>query len=137
MSDTIQLGGGAVLQAGPAAVDDCGSFPAGATSIPLQLLPVAKGYVVTTGRQLYNLSSPSAFTTLPGVGALGPVTKAHTLYLRCLSPFEIRITNATDGTTKVNYVMGLFLQELTQGQEVVLVEAMGAGQLELLAAGNA
>jgi hypothetical protein len=137
VGNSIQLGGGAVLQAGPALVDDTGSFPGGASSVPLSLLPSFKGYVVSSGVlfQNINVASPS-FQALPGVGASSAVTRAHTVYARSTANMVLRLTYAGDAVTKLLYLYGMWLQETPTGSEITLVEAQGVGSLEFLAVGN-
>ena len=75
-------------------------FPSGEALVAMDLLPPLKGYIVTTGRQLYNINSPSAFAPIPGVGTNGPVTQGHTLYMRSNGPFLVQLTmTGVDGGT--------------------------------------
>lgn len=136
MSEIIQLGAGAVIQAGPGDVVDQGTFPSDVASIPLSLVGAIKPYIVSTGVQLYNWNT-TLFTALPGVGSAGPVTQAHTLYMRTVVYMKVRLTYQNDASPHITYVLGMLLLEFDPGNNpVVLVEAIGAGQLQMLAVGN-
>jgi hypothetical protein len=135
VQDTIQLGE-ATLLAGPSEVCEGDTFPAGGTTIPLALLGTWKPYVVDSGRQLYNVASPAAFVPLNGVGASGPVTQAHTLYLRVLAPVQVQLTYFGVVSAQVVYLSGLLLVEPDPAHPVTAVAVMGTAQVEFLAVGN-
>jgi hypothetical protein len=132
--EVIQLGN-ATLQAGPASSSADSPFPSGQATIPLALFPIAKSYSVGTGPQLQNVSSPNAPVALPGIGASGPVTQAHTLYLRTQVPMVVSLTKNGGSAQTVN-VLGLLLVEFDPNNPLVALAVQGTGQVEFLAVGN-
>lgn len=135
MAEVIQLQP-ATLMAGPSTSNDGSVFPSGNTIIPLDLAPAQKPYVVSTGRQLPMVQSPSGFQALAGIGATSSVTQAHTVYVRTQAPFMFRVTYLGDATPKVRYTSGLWMEEADPSHPIVLLEAQGTGQVEYLAVGN-
>jgi hypothetical protein len=134
MSGNAQLSGELVVNPGI----DAGSFPAGISNVPLSLLPCSKPFVVSTGDQVANVNNVS-LAPVGGVGASGPVTNAHTLYLRTAAPMKVQLTLNNDGsgtTTETLNVNGTLLIETATGYEVQGVEVLGVGVLEYLAIGN-
>ncbi len=137
MPEAIQLVN-AQLTAGPPTAGDGSVFPSGQALIAMDLLPPQKPYGVTTGRQLFNVSSSNAFTTLPGVGSAGPVAQGHTLYLRSNAPFlvELTMTGVDGGAPQQLSVNGTLVLELNPNNPLTLLQVQGAGQLEVLIVGN-
>lgn len=133
-SEAIQLTN-AQLQAGPQTVSDGSAFPAGQATIPLALLPTQKPYVVL-GSATLNLQSPLAYVPLSAVGATGPVTQAHTLYVRSNAPIQLQLTYLGDSTPHTTYLMGLLVLEADPSHPIVAVAAQGAAFVESLAVGN-
>jgi len=87
---------GAQVVGGPQASGG-GSFPTGVKTIQLPFNPDPLGYSVETGDVL-QLQSPSAFVTVPGVGAApGPVTQGLALLLSVNVPIKVRMTMADPG----------------------------------------
>jgi hypothetical protein len=135
LAEVIQLQP-ATLMAGPSTSNDGSVFPSGNTIIPLDLIPVQKPYVVSTGRQLPTVQSSGGFTALSGVGAGQSVTQAHTVYVRTQSPFMFRVTYLGDAVPKVRYTSGLWIEEVDPTHPVTLLEVQGTGQVEYLCVGN-
>jgi hypothetical protein len=135
---TTQASLTAELVAGPASVSD-NPFPSGVTTIPFGLNPPAKQYNVDTGKNVATVNSPSAFVALGGVGALGPVTQGHTLYIRTIQPMTIRETTAVPSSADnvvVYPLNGVTIREYPADHYLKLIEVEGAGQIEYWAAGN-
>jgi hypothetical protein len=124
------------LVAGPPTVGDGSSFPAGQSVIPLDLVQVQKSYAVTTGRQLQNISSPSAYVVLPQLGSTGAVTQAHTLYMRSVAPFLVQLTQFGLTALQTLKLNGLLILEVDPAAYVTAIQVQGSGQLEWLAVGN-
>jgi hypothetical protein len=135
MNGNAQLSGTLIVNPGI----DAGSFPAGISNVPLSLLPCSKPFAVSTGDQVANVNNV-ALAALGGIGAGGPVTKAHTLYLRSAAAMQVQLTLSNDGTgttTATVNVNGTMLIETATGYEVQGVSVLGVGVLEYLALGNA
>lgn len=135
MSEAVQLAPGSALLAGPLVVSDGSAFPGSTSTVPLALQPPQKPYAVTSGVLLFTISSLS-FVVIPAVGAVGPVTQAHTVYVRSLGPIQLRLTYLGDASPGITYLSGLAVIEVDPSRAVTKIEALGAGQLEVFAAGN-
>lgn len=115
-----------------------GSFPVGASSVPITLTPSPKPLVVDTGVMKRNLASPAAYVTLSGVGATDTVTQGSFLYLRTNAPMLLRLTTfnpAGASVVSVFPVLGLFVTEFDPSRYLTLVEIQGTGVVEYLAGG--
>lgn len=138
MTDQIQIEG--QLTAGPqSACEGTGGFPGSTSVVPLALSGGCCGgkpYTNSTGPQLLQFNNTVTSVALNGVGAGGPVTKAHTVYIRTSAP--ILFTFAFDGVgpTSDVYVYGLFLLEVDPTHCITAVAAKGAATIEYLAVGN-
>jgi hypothetical protein len=124
----------ATLLAGPTTVTD-NQFPSGTTNLPFGLNPPQKAYNVDTGVMVANVISPVAFVALGGVGPGGSVTQAQTLYVRTLTPVQVRLTYLGDVTPKIRYLGGATLEEADPAHPITLVEVMGSATVEYYAAG--
>lgn len=133
MGEAVQLQG-ATLAAGPTVVSDGSQFPSGSTTIPFALNPAQKPYVVETGRVLPTVNTANAYQIMQGIGTGGPVTQAHTLYVRVAAPMKIRITQ--NGVTNVVLLNGVLLLEFDPSNPMTLLEINGSGQVEYAAWGN-
>jgi hypothetical protein len=114
-----------------------GSFPSGVTNIPFGLNPPCngKGYSVTTGVQVANVASPSAYASLGGIGSGGPVTHCTTLYLRVVTAVSVQLTFANSTTIILPGVFGLLLLESAAGDEITGVAVEGTATVEYAAFG--
>lgn len=133
---TLTLSGS--LTAGPSAAVD-NQFPSGVTSVPFGLNPGNKPYNVDTGRNVANVLSPSAYAALGGIGTLGPVTQAVTLYLRTTTPLTIRLTTAVPSSADLLSVLplnGILILEFPSDHYLKLVEVQGSGTVEYYVSGN-
>lgn len=135
MGDAIQFSN-AQLLAGPQVLSDGSAFPSSVSTVSLALQPPIKGFVTTTGVQLYNLSSPSSPMAIPGIGSNGPVTQAHTLHVRSQSPLQVLVTYLNDATAHTSYTLGELLIEADPAHPIVAVSIQGSGPVEVLAVGN-
>ncbi len=125
------------LLAGPAKGSSAG-FPTGLVNAEFTLRPSSKGAAVSV-YDVRNLSSPSGFLTLRGVGAGETVTQATTLYLRTESPMQVRLTydDGSGGSrTATLDVEGLCILEAPSTKFIKLLEASGVGVVEYFASGN-
>lgn len=128
------------LTAGPAIVTDT-TFPGAVSTVSLTSTPEPKPSQVCSGVKARNVNSPNAFIALSGVGPTDDVTQGDTLYFRCRSPMQIRVTFANplvpmSPLVSVLPVNGTVLLEVPQNQYITLVEVQGVGQVEYLASGQ-
>ena len=86
----------------------------------------------------YNLQSPSSYHVMSGVGVTDTVTKANFLYLASNASMKLRLTIIDSPANLVSetYFSGLFIQEFTETNALVLVEVKGTGTLQMIATGN-
>ena len=126
-----------VVACAPASSGD-GGPPRGSTNIPFQTTPDPKDATVSTGDMSCNVNSPSSYTTLPGVGALGPVTQGTFLSLFTEGPMLVRTTtyNAGGNVIAVEPVSGMKIVEYDPAAYLVLVEVQGTGPVEYFASGT-
>lgn len=115
----------------------CG-VPGGALSVPLALSPHPKQSCVSASgaRQV---SSPSAYVQLSGVGDTDTVTKANTVYLKTNSPMMIKLTfdNSPDADIESEFPLyGIHLSECGDTKYLKKIEVKGSGTVELVASGN-
>lgn len=125
------------LQAGPAKSSDS-AFPSGLVNASFTLKPSTKSAPVSV-YDVRNLSSPSAFVQLRGVGTSETVTQANTLYLRTDAAMTVRLTydDGAGGSVVATFpVEGLFIVEASLSKFIKLVEAQGVGVVEYFASGN-
>lgn len=128
MPGTIQLVGELLATPGCS-----GSFPAGITTITLGVNPcTGKPYTNATGDMQVTVNA-STYETLQGIGT-GGVAAANVLYMRSVSPMQVRLTLA-DASQPVLFPSGTLLFEAQAGKEVTKVEVIGSGNLEYFAAG--
>lgn len=116
----------------------CG-FPNGAVSIPLGLSPSPKQSVVRSGPDVRQVSSPSAYVQLTGVGSSDAVTRGNTVYLKTNSPFMVRATfdNTPDADIEAEFpVSGVWVLESGDTKYLKKVEVKGSGSVEFLVSGN-
>jgi hypothetical protein len=116
-----------------------GTFPTSQDVISLSLTPSPKQAAVMTSGLQVNLNSPSAYVTLPGIGAGGVVQQCVMLYLRSDTNVMLRLTfnDPAGGADIVSVVplCGMKLEEYQQNGYLKLLEAKGAARLEYAAAG--
>lgn len=134
----LQLNGSLVVA--PPMVTDT-TFPESTSTISLTCTPSPKPSQVCSGAKQRNANSPNAFITLSGVGPADDVTQADTLYFRCRSPMQIRLTfynpiNPSAPVVSVTPVNGTYFAEYPQNQYLTLLEVQGSGQIEYLASGQ-
>jgi len=134
------------LSAGPTVSGD-GGFPASSCSAPLSLSVVPKPYLAACPVLSQTIASPSAYVTLPCIGAGGPVVNADTIYVKCDGPCALRLT-FDDGTgagttfTSVVPLQGAFLCEPPSqsvsgvGGFCTKVELQGSATVEYYASGQ-
>jgi len=123
--------------------DASGSFPAGATTIPLALSPSPKSLAVDTGVVKRTVTSSSSPATLSGVGAADTVTQGSFLYLRSNAPMLVTLTqnNPAGGTTVAVLAVGsstgggLLVMEFDPTRYLVGLSAQGSGTIEYLVGG--
>ena len=115
-----------------------GSFPSGITNVNFGLYPPCNGkaYSVSTGVQVANVNSPSAYAPLGGIGSGGPVTHCNTLYLRTTTAVNVQITFATSATATIPGLLGALLLESGVGDEITGVAIEGSATVEYAAFGN-
>lgn len=130
MGNTVNLSGAIV--AGPLGAGDC--VPNGAYTAPLSASKSAAAMM--SGAPTVN--SPSAFVTLPGVGAGGLVTRGDFLFVRSQSKIILRLTTVGDSgdVLSVIYLQGTFIQQFPDSNYLKLLEAQGVGAIEFLVTGN-
>jgi len=126
--------------AGPPAAGD--SFPGSQLNVPLQFISggqAGKGYGVATGVLTRLVQSPLAFVPLQGVGPTDTVTKGDTLYFKCDSPMDLRVTQDDGvGGTTIHLepgVHGVLLKEFSTIKPLVLLEVQGTGKMEYYISG--
>jgi hypothetical protein len=116
------------------------TLPRGNINIPIQLTPSTKQFQCQSGDQFYNLQANGSPQVLQGlVGGTGPVTQGLFLYLSCVAPLEIVITqvNPAGGTvTQTEFLQGIMIKEVNPLAPITQVTAQGVGQLEAFCAGN-
>ena len=125
----------ATLIAAPAQSTDQ-QFPSGTTTIPFVTTPSPKTYNVDTGRNTAQVNSPSSFVALQGLGANGPVTQAHTVYIRTSVPMNVRLTYQGGSALGPLPIQGVFFLEVPPATPLTLVEIEGSGTVEYYFAGN-
>jgi hypothetical protein len=126
----------ATLTAAPAQATDQ-TFPSGTTTIPFATTPDPKTYTNDTGRNnVSNFASPSSYTALAGLGTAGPVTQAHTLYVRTANPMMMQLTFQGGSALDPIQIQGVFFMEFPPNLPLVLVEMQGVGAIEYYFAGN-
>lgn len=135
--DALVLTGSIVL--GPVGAGDC-SFPGSTINVPFSSYPQQKSANVSI-RHAKTINSPSAFVPLDGVGTGESVTQANFLYLRTaglLMKYRITQADYNGGADIVSIVesQGVFVNEFPSAGYVKLLEAMGVGTIEYIAAGN-
>lgn len=115
------------------------SFPTGLSNASFELKPPNKSALVATGIQTPNVSSPTMFVELSGIGsAPATVTQGTFLYLRTSAKMIIRITQQGDSGDEISelYVDGIYAQEFPAANYLKLLEAKGTGVVEYFASGN-
>jgi hypothetical protein len=108
------------------------------TALALKGGSTAKSYAVATGILELSLNTPSAYQTLPGVGAAPGVTHADTLYFFSDAPVLLRLTTddgAGGSVLSVLPVDGLVVLEFQAAKFLKLVEAEGTSPIEYFASG--
>lgn len=127
---TINLNGN--LVAGPAGAS---AFPGGAGSYSLATSPDPKPFSVTA-QGVKQLNSPSAYQTLPGVGAGSDVTGADFVYIKANAPVLVRLTQAGLGSPAIVQVQGMLIMEFPANALCTLIEVEGSATVEYLATGQ-
>lgn len=122
------------LTCGPATSTE-DTFPSGASFIPYATNPDPKPVQVNTGDMVANVSTDS-FVALAGLGANQAVTQCTFLYLRSNTPMQVRTTDL-NGNKAVETIKGLKVVEYDPNTYIVLIEVLGSGVVEYLAAGPA
>lgn len=114
------------------------AFPSGIVNAAFELRPPNKGAAVSSGLVVRNLSSPSSFVELGGVGDDQAVTQATVLYLRTTAKMIVRLTQNGDSGDEVSvlYIDGMLIQEFPTANYLKLLEAEGTGVIEYFASGN-
>lgn len=133
----------ATLTEAPVPCSDPGGFPSTSTTIPFELNPPSKSVVVSTGRKLVTVSSPSAFVTLLGATGDTSVNQAGTVYMRVSSgAFQARLTfaNAAAPSSPIVSILpiaGVLCLEpdAGTGYACTKVEVQGSGIVEFYASG--
>lgn len=126
---------GSVSVAPPTVSDS--TFPAGVYSSKLTTLPSPKQAPVYDSHTR-NLSSPSAYTTLTGIGPNDTVTAGNFLYIRTTSLIWIEITfkqTPSDIVSEIP-VMGTLIIEVSDTNAISLLRAKGSGYIEYCVTGN-
>lgn len=115
-----------------------GTFPAGLVSIAFTLKPPNKSAPVSV-KSVRNLSSPSTYATLRGIGDGEDVAQATFLFLQTDNSIDVRVT-CDDGSggdvVSVVSVDGLLIMEKPANKFIKLLEAQGTGVVEYFASGN-
>lgn len=130
---TVDFSG--VLAAGPSA---SGAFPGAALNVPLSFGGGPKQFGAATGILTRNVSSPSSFATLDGVGATATVTQGTLLYFKTQSAMVLRLTtdDGVGGTATASVpVQGLFVLEFPTTRPLELLEVQGSGLIEYFVCG--
>ncbi len=126
------------LSVGPQQATDQ-QFPSMSVGEPLALTPAQKLSNACTGAVIRQLNSPSAYSTLQGVGPTDTVQKGDTLYLRSNAPILLRLTMADPGggsdVVSVLSTYGLVLMEFQPTGYLKVLEAKGVGTLTYLISG--
>lgn len=114
----------------------CGKFPSGLVSLEFELRPPNKNAAVMA-QHVRDVSSPSAYVTLGGVGTGQAVTQASFLYLRTSVAMDLRLTTSDSvDVVSVHPVDGVLLMEFPAAKYLKLLEVQGSGTLEYFVSGN-
>ena len=112
------------------------SFPGAINTVSFSTTPTPKAAQVYSS-EVRQVSSPSAYAVLSGVGASDNVTKANFLYLKTNAPVLLRTTMvATSPLVAVEWVQGVLIKEYPDGHELYLLEVQGTGTVEYFVSGN-
>ncbi len=128
------------LCGGPPTVCDSGQFP---SSVFLVDLSFAGGhdkqYDPATGVLRRNISSPTAFLPLTGLGPSDVVTKGDFLWMKASSPMLLQITS-DDGSggdvVAVIPIGGVFVLEARDDKFLKTIALQGSGSVEYLVTGQ-
>jgi hypothetical protein len=122
MTNAVQLSDGAQLLSGPQpACEGTGGFPSGVGTILLALLPQQKPYSVGGSPMQANFGIGTF--ALPGIGAGGLVTQAHTFYLRTATPITLEVTYGA-GSPQAMKTSGLILIEADLANPITAVSVV-------------
>lgn len=135
MSNQLTITG--TLQLTPQNAQD-GSFPSSNSTVPFSLNTgnQPKNSPADTGVDHRTVASPSAYTTLKGVGTDDDVTAADTLYIRTSVPMLIRCTYTGLSTPAEEPIKGLKIIEVDPQFPLTKVEVKGSGLVEWFASGQ-
>jgi|WetSurMetagenome_2_1015567.scaffolds.fasta_scaffold351829_2 hypothetical protein len=116
-----------------------GTFPSSQDTVQLELNPSPKTYGCASGTLSRQISSPSSYATLSGVGASDCVVQATTLYFRCDSQVLLRFTCAdpAGGSNIVSIVpvQGTVVHEFPNNGYLKLLEVLGSARIEYAVSG--
>ena len=110
----------------PGTSSDGTSVPTATQTIPLRTTFSPRPWQVEAGPNARQITSPSAYVTLSGVGATDTVTKGTFLYVRSNAPVNVRLTmvNMQGGSPVVSVVnlYGTLIQEFPDTGQLTLLE---------------
>lgn len=110
----------------------------GTSNVPFSLYPSQKGAAVSFEAKP-NISSPSAYATLEGVGTGKTVTQGNTLFIATTVPMLFRVTTYVEGGPNLvaeEWISGLYIREFPSDHYLVLLEVKGTGKVHYVVAGN-
>ena len=110
------------------------TFPGAINTVSFSSMKPAQVY----SSDVRQVSSPSAYVALSGVGSTDTVTKANFLYIKTNAPMLIRTTmdDAPSDIVAAEWVQGTFIKEFPSNHELVLLEVQGTGTIEYFVSGN-
>jgi hypothetical protein len=116
-----------------------GVFPSSSDTIQLESTPTPKQFGAATGTFQRTVMSPSAYTTLSGIGDTDTVHQCNFLYFRCNAPVKIRMTfTDPDGGADIVSILpvqGTIVFEPPSNGTMKLLEIKGSAQIEYGACG--